>query len=348
MSTWNRTGTIALTNASATVTGTGVDWSDVSEGDALHAPDGAIYEIASVTGSTLTLVIAYAGSTASGQAYAIQPTRGVLDKTRTTQRELIEAVEDLLVEYGLPLQVAKGGTGATTQSGARGNLGLVPITSQTDTTAGRLLTPGAFGIGAALPGGLVTGATGIRDLPAGTAFGHIGGTAPGDAPSAAQGAGIVIGSQQAIRLEIWSRVQAGTGKDRLYLRTYASNGETNGWTEIYNQRSILGPVSQSGGVPTGAQFQYGSNANGEFLRFPDGTQLCWHALSSNTGGNTFWTYPAAFSVTPRASATPIVDGAARISTFSAIGASSLGFSIWNIAGSRVAASTSLIAVGRWY
>lgn len=38
--------------------------------------------------------------------------------------------------------------------------------------------------------------------------------------------------------------------------------------------SILGAVSQSGGVPTGAVIQRGSNANGEFVRFADGTQIC--------------------------------------------------------------------------
>ena len=39
--------------------------------------------------------------------------------------------------------------------------------------------------------------------------------------------------------------------------------------------NILGTVSQSGGVPTDAIIQRGSNANGEFVRFADGTQICW-------------------------------------------------------------------------
>ena len=37
----------------------------------------------------------------------------------------------------------------------------------------------------------------------------------------------------------------------------------------------VGTVSQSGGVPTGAIIQRGSNANGEFVRYADGTQICW-------------------------------------------------------------------------
>ena len=37
---------------------------------------------------------------------------------------------------------------------------------------------------------------------------------------------------------------------------------------------ILGTVSQSGGVPTGAVIERGSNANGEYVKFADGTMIC--------------------------------------------------------------------------
>lgn len=37
--------------------------------------------------------------------------------------------------------------------------------------------------------------------------------------------------------------------------------------------SVVGTVAQSGGAPTGALFEYGSNANGEFWRFASGLQL---------------------------------------------------------------------------
>ncbi|WP_335944435.1 hypothetical protein [Pseudomonas sp. G166] len=45
------------------------------------------------------------------------------------------------------LSIAQGGTGADTDSGARTNLGLVPVASASDTTSGRLLTPGWMGLG---------------------------------------------------------------------------------------------------------------------------------------------------------------------------------------------------------
>lgn len=46
------------------------------------------------------------------------------------------------------------------------------------------------------------------------------------------------------------------------------------WRRVYAQDSILGPVSQAGGVPTGAIVERGNNANGEFAKFADGTLIC--------------------------------------------------------------------------
>ena len=67
----------------------------------------------------------------------------------------------------------------------------------------------------------------------------------------------------------------------------------------YVRGSILGTVSQSGGVPTGAIIQRGSNANGEFVRFADGTQICW--VNGRTGVRVTsgllresWAFPATF------------------------------------------------------
>jgi hypothetical protein len=37
---------------------------------------------------------------------------------------------------------------------------------------------------------------------------------------------------------------------------------------------VLGLVSQSGGLPTGGLIERGANANGEYVRFADGTQIC--------------------------------------------------------------------------
>lgn len=42
----------------------------------------------------------------------------------------------------------------------------------------------------------------------------------------------------------------------------------------YYRTNILGTVSQSSGVPTGALIEAGSNASGNFVKFADGTMIC--------------------------------------------------------------------------
>jgi hypothetical protein len=58
---------------------------------------------------------------------------------------------------------------------------------------------------------------------------------------------------------------------------------------IYTQQSLLAPVAQSGGTPTGGVIERGSTANGDYVRFADGTQICTNANAPIT------TAPADFS-----------------------------------------------------
>ena len=85
-----------------------------------------------------------------------------------------------------------------------------------------------------------------------------------------------------------------------------------GAAQAFRRGNILGAVSQSGGVPTGAVIQRGSNANGAFTRWADGTQICWHEFNAGSathaGSGTFadpystgahsWSFPAAFAAAP--------------------------------------------------
>ena len=69
----------------------------------------------------------------------------------------------------------------------------------------------------------------------------------------------------------------------------------------YRKGTILGPVSQSAGVPTGAVIERGSNANGEYVRYADGTQICTKSAAVNAviepGGfvRVSWVKPANFA-----------------------------------------------------
>lgn len=109
-----------------------------------------------------------------------------------------------------------------------------------------------------------------------------------------------------------------TTADRL-LKVGAGHQQLD--PDLYRKGNIVGTVSQSGGVPTGAIIQRGSNANGEFIRFADGTMISFRAsISANTGtvgvanifgvtagnmyglsGGSNYTFPAAFSGVPNVS-----------------------------------------------
>ena len=77
---------------------------------------------------------------------------------------------------------------------------------------------------------------------------------------------------------------------------------------VYGPGNVLGAVSETGGLPTGAIVERGSNADGTYTRFADGTQIC------QTDGANFvysdddilrnnWAFPAPFSESPAVQST---------------------------------------------
>jgi hypothetical protein len=91
-------------------------------------------------------------------------------------------------------------------------------------------------------------------------------------------------------------------------------------TNYYQKSNILGTVSQSSGVPTGAIIERGSNANGEFVKFADGTLIMSTTTTSGLSGGTFGAYipnmyshslsltlPAAYVIPPQGFAGVSID-----------------------------------------
>lgn len=68
----------------------------------------------------------------------------------------------------------------------------------------------------------------------------------------------------------------------------------------YGPGNLLGTVSETAGVPTGAVIEHGSNANGRYVRFADGTQICTFeaAVNVQTIGYQPFDFPADFIDTP--------------------------------------------------
>ncbi|AUY11167.1 pyocin knob domain-containing protein [Aeromonas sp. ASNIH2] len=62
---------------------------------------------------------------------------------------------------------------------------------------------------------------------------------------------------------------------QMLIRGYDAGASTwSPWRFIHDQRSVVGVVSQSSGIPTGAIIERGSNANGEYVKYADGTLIC--------------------------------------------------------------------------
>ncbi|WOI35010.1 hypothetical protein R1T40_09885 [Tritonibacter scottomollicae] len=124
-------------------------------------------------------------------------------------------------------------------------------------------------------------------------------------------------------------------------------GVWGAWSAHYGQGNLLGMVSESGGTPTGAVIERGSNANGEYVRFADGTQLCWHSFLTSNSADSTWAYPATFSGALRAFGAA-ESSIARIGTVHLPEISSLRCNVWDLAGARTGTRINLMAIGRWF
>jgi len=138
--------------------------------------------------------------------------------------------------------------------------------------------------------------------------------------------------------------------------------------KAYRRGNLLGTVSQSGGVPTGAVIERSDNANGRYVRFADGTQICVMAYVTVSYTNIEqlsynWLFPAAFASPPEfIGVTSINSGASYIG----IQRTSLGhaYAQYNatqaavgwvrsynapnfVAGNEVQ-NQRLVAIGKWY
>jgi hypothetical protein len=139
-------------------------------------------------------------------------------------------------------------------------------------------------------------------------------------------------------------------------------GSVGAWRRMIDTGNLIGPVSQAAGLPTGAVIETGSNANGTYIRFADGTQICHYVsqtlLTDSHTMNGFWasvtttwTYPAAFAATP----TVLVSAQRDIGThFHWAGIASGGWSqtqaaLYLMAGTSTATGEIHATThGRWY
>lgn len=96
MTTYNTTGTIAVTSGSTAVTGSGSNWSAAGIASGTLYVEGAAYPVLSVASDTgLTLAIPYAGTTGSGKTYAIAVEQQILAATTANANRLAVILDSL-------------------------------------------------------------------------------------------------------------------------------------------------------------------------------------------------------------------------------------------------------------
>ncbi|PYD92626.1 tail fiber domain-containing protein [Pseudomonas syringae pv. pisi] len=116
---WSRNGTVAVTQNSTTVTGTGTTFTSSRIGDAFNGPDGRRYEVFNIISETVLAILpAYMGATVSGAAYFIEPVQGYPKALADAFNTVNQRWGNTLAALGTTgnydmLPLAKGGTGRT-------------------------------------------------------------------------------------------------------------------------------------------------------------------------------------------------------------------------------------------
>lgn len=252
------------------------------------------------------------------------------------------------------LATSTGGTRRTLLSNTAFQVD-VPITgvavtqSSTDTTSGRLLKVRDFGLGETTAGGSLADFS-ATNTPVG--FYRYVNTTPnvGDKPAAFSGFGIM----QVERYDgngIKQTITDAIGGVKTAIRT-SSGGVFGPWELEYHTGNIVGTVANTGGVNTGAAFEFGSTASGYYQKTADGMLKCWGRFTASSSAEVDVVYPAAFVLaTDLSISLTAVSGAAFSVSAKATASSTTGFSAaaWrgDISGTRVSTLVHYTTTGRW-
>lgn len=161
-----------------------------------------------------------------------------------------------------------------------------------DTTPGLLTTVGSFGLGQrVMDQTSADDLNGLRDMSA-----LVGNSSETSVPvNAPHASGSFVGLTASVDAHRGAQLMFDTLINRVYFRT--DNGTWADWEELLYRSNILGTVSQSAGLPTGSVVERGENNKGEYVRFADGTQMCFRSASVNvaTTNVQIWTFPMSFA-----------------------------------------------------
>ncbi|AZN72732.1 hypothetical protein D5400_16920 [Georhizobium profundi] len=310
--TWYANGTASVNASSTAVTGqSGTNWltEGILAGDFFLAA-GLMVPIQSVNSNTsLTLADAWPGANRATDSYKIIRASDSV-RVATAARDVLSQLKNGNVASIAGLASAADRLAYFTGSGtsalavftsfgrslvddvdaaaALTTLGLLAVQSSvTDATANRLMRTGAFGLGReapaignldvvdnSIPPGIYAYGVGSSGGPAGVTF------------------GLVLHARRVT-----------TGGEMQILICDSGTNDTNN-TIWYRSR-----VASTWSAWKRLNCIFGTNANGSFIRFPDGFQICWQVVvdfanTTTAQGSIFssaevpWTFPAAFSSPP--------------------------------------------------
>lgn len=216
--------------------------------------------------------------------------------------------------------------------------------SSNDNTTGRLLKVGSFGLGVT-----ATATSNLTTITVPGLYRFVASTTIG-APEAISFEHLCLVELGSVGFTFktmrWTNT-FGTMKTWIGVRALAS-GSTIIWTELYTKSNLLGTVSQASGVPTGSVFERGSNANGEYVRFADGAQICTFKLTASTSAGVTWTFPAVFSSAPVVQGNAVATVLAAVCIDSTPSATAAVLSVRDKVDARRNDVMHLVATGRWF
>ncbi|MDX0506757.1 pyocin knob domain-containing protein [Sinorhizobium medicae] len=317
------TGTVSVTAGSAVVTGSGTAWATALIAGGLFGLDssnGNPVPILSVDSNTqLTLAKPWRGTTAAGQGYWIVRDTAYLQQQTVNAQALstyIQRLDNAVLAAlaGLTPAADKFAYFTGANSGALADIkakGRDLLSSTTVLDALLKLGPvwgGSVRSPANSDVGLVDGDLNtITVAGVYTLSGNWANTYAGAASVATTGTLVVLQRSANAVFQYFYR-----DNNQVFRRNTVNGGTSwTDWTIV--ELPVVGTASNSAGFPAGAIIERGSNANGEYVRFADGTQICWGtgtinvstALNNHFGstsgasvtGNALISFPATFSNT---------------------------------------------------
>lgn len=369
---WYRTGTVAITAGQNTVTGTGTNFSaNARVGDAFQGPDGRWYEVTNIASSkVLSILPVYQGETVAAGSYGLAPMQGYVKESADRLRAITDGMESIEADVEAAHQSALDAAASATAAGA----------SADQASQDRAAAQAAAGAAQASEQAAAGSSTSAGDS-AQEALGYRNSaqTSASQASASADAAAASAAAAAESEHNVSHKANSGANSDITSLSGLTtplsvSQGGSGANTKAGARAAldlksaaladILGTVSQTGGAPTGAILEEGSNANGEYIKYASGAMICRVAMlvtnqaidSSYAGGvyqgSRTWNFPATFAFEP-----VVIPGAFRWG--SAAGWSALAGSPTvsavalrglDMASRPAGTSTyiSAVAIGRWF